>query len=150
MLAGTLFLTILLGAGLLWSPLTQAGRRLSLLDALFTATSAVCVTGLVVVDPGTQFTILGQCVILLLIQIGGLGVMTIGTLVLVALGQRPTAVVRHLVSGLASHRPTIRARDILGTVILTTLVVELVGAGILFLCFPHLSLATSGVVGHVP
>ena len=54
-----------------------SGDSLRFVDALFTATSAVCVTGLVVVDTGTYFSVFGQSVILLLIQIGGLGVMTV-------------------------------------------------------------------------
>jgi hypothetical protein len=61
--------------------------------------------------------------------------MTIGTVVLLALGQRPTAVVRQLLTGFARHRPTIRIRDILGTVFLTTIVVELIGASLLFVAF---------------
>jgi trk system potassium uptake protein TrkH len=135
LLALALLLTICSGTVLLQSSFTQTRPTLSWLDAFFTATSAACVTGLVVVDTGSHFTFFGQVVILLLIQLGGLGVMTIGTLVLLALGQRPTTVIRHLLSGLASHRPTLRARDILGTVVSTTLTLELIGAGILFLVF---------------
>lgn len=68
---GTLLLTI---------PVTTVdGQGLSLIDALFTATSAVCVTGLVVVDTGTTFTPLGQMIILTLIELGGLGFMTFAT-----------------------------------------------------------------------
>ncbi|MFZ5755207.1 MAG: hypothetical protein ACOY3J_13355, partial [Bacillota bacterium] len=65
-------LLILIGALLLTLPVaTLNGQGLNFLDALFTATSAVCVTGLVVVDTGTYFTTFGQVVILLLIQVGG-------------------------------------------------------------------------------
>lgn len=135
LLALTLLLTITIGATLLRLSLAQTTSTLSWLDAFFTAVSAACVTGLAVVDTGTHFTVFGQLIILLLIQIGGLGVMTIGTLVFAALGQRSASTVRHLVTGLASHRPTIRARDILATVLLTTAILELVGAGILFLVF---------------
>ena len=142
LLALALIFTICGGAALLHSPLAQKGPPITWLDAFFTATSAACVTGLAVVDTGSHFTFFGQAVILLLIQLGGLGVMTIGTLVLLALGQRPTAVVRQLLSGLASHQSTIRARDILGTVVSTTLTVELIGAGVLFLVF----LKTHGVM----
>ncbi|MEJ8547757.1 TrkH family potassium uptake protein [Brevibacillus borstelensis] len=73
-------LIIMLGAFLLTLPVaTVDGLGLSWLDALFTATSATCVTGLVVVDTGTTFTLFGQLVILTLIQVGGLGFMTIAT-----------------------------------------------------------------------
>ncbi|MDF2683296.1 MAG: ktrB, partial [Brevibacillus sp.] len=71
---------ILIGATLLTLPsATVDGMGLHWLDALFTATSATCVTGLVVVDTGSTFTVFGQIVILSLIQIGGLGFMTFAT-----------------------------------------------------------------------
>lgn len=72
---------ILIGAILLSLPIaTQTGERIPFLDALFTSTSAVCVTGLVVVDTATYWSTFGQVVIILLIQVGGLGFMTISTL----------------------------------------------------------------------
>ncbi len=64
---------IVLGAVLLRLPLAAAGEPLSFLDALFTATSAVCVTGLIVVDTPQDLTVFGQVVVLSLIQLGGLG-----------------------------------------------------------------------------
>ena len=67
---------ILVGAGLLLLP-NSTTNGISLVDALFTSTSAVCVTGLTVVDTATAFTPIGQLIILLLIQIGGIGVMTL-------------------------------------------------------------------------
>ncbi len=82
-------LIILIGAVLLHLPLaTQSGVPLSWIDALFTSTSATCVTGLVVVDTGTTFSLFGQIVILSLIQIGGLGFMTFATLVALILRKR--------------------------------------------------------------
>ncbi len=70
------FLAIILtGAFLLMLPKAHHGS-LSFIDALFTSTSAVCITGLTVVDTATTFTTTGQVVLLLLIQIGGIGVMT--------------------------------------------------------------------------
>ena len=69
---------ILAGAFLLMLPCSStSGKITPFFDALFTSTSAVCVTGLVVVDSGSYWTMFGQAVILLLIQIGGLGVITI-------------------------------------------------------------------------
>jgi trk system potassium uptake protein TrkH len=79
---------ILVGTAMLMLPVSLAAGRLSLVDALFTATSAVCVTGLVVVDTGTQFSVPGQVVILLLIQAGGLGVMAFAALAFDLLGRR--------------------------------------------------------------
>jgi len=82
---------ILFGALLLTLPqATLNGMGLPFLNAAFTATSAVCVTGLVVVDTATTFTQFGQCVILLLIQVGGLGFMTFATLFAMILGRRIT------------------------------------------------------------
>lgn len=70
-------LIIIIGTFLLTIPLsTEDGKGLSFLNALFTATSATCVTGLIVVDTGDTFSVFGEVVILFLIQIGGLGFMT--------------------------------------------------------------------------
>jgi len=80
---------ILLGACLLLLPFaTQPGTDLGIIDALFTATSAVCVTGLIVMDTPQDFTLFGQWVILFLIQIGGLGYALMATLILLMLGRR--------------------------------------------------------------
>lgn len=82
---------IFVGTLLLTLPISSAnGESLSLLDAFFTATSAVCVTGLIVVDTGTYFSAFGQVVILLLIQVGGLGFMAISTLFALAIGKKIT------------------------------------------------------------
>lgn len=82
------FLTaILLGTVLLMLPFATT-EPISWLDALFTATSATTVTGLAVVDTGTIFTIFGQIVIMILIQIGGLGLMTFAVLIIVLLGKK--------------------------------------------------------------
>lgn len=84
-------LTILVGALLLNLPIaSQSGQSVGFVNALFISTSAVCVTGLVVVDTATQWTYFGQGVILLLIQIGGLGFMTMGTLFALILGRKIT------------------------------------------------------------
>ncbi len=80
---------ILAGAVLLTLPVATADRNsLGFLDALFTATSAVCVTGLTVVNVGVTFSLFGQIVLLLLIQIGGLGFMTITSLLFMVVGKR--------------------------------------------------------------
>ncbi|AWV35644.1 TrkH family potassium uptake protein [Paenibacillus sp. FSL H7-0716] len=72
---------ILIGALLLMLPISStSGNSVKFIDALFTSTSATCVTGLVVLDTGTSFTIFGKTVIMVLIQIGGLGFMTMATL----------------------------------------------------------------------
>ena len=82
-------LLVLLCALLLMLPVSSASRSFTdPLTALFTATSAVCVTGLVVVDTASHWSLFGKCVILLGIQIGGLGVMTVMALVAMMLGKR--------------------------------------------------------------
>lgn len=79
---------IFVGTLLLMLPFSTKDRHyLSFIDALFEATSAVCVTGLVVVDTHTTFTMFGQIVIMVLIQIGGLGFMTVGILIALFLGK---------------------------------------------------------------
>ncbi|EJU9539047.1 Ktr system potassium transporter B [Vibrio alginolyticus] len=84
-LSGSFLLLILLGTALLKLPIA-AHEPITWIQSLFTATSAVTVTGLVVVDTGTQFTLFGQVVIALLIQCGGLGLMTFAIVTLIALG----------------------------------------------------------------
>ncbi len=78
------------------------GKSLSPVDALFTATSATCVTGLVVKDTGYDFTLMGQVVILALIQLGGLGIVIFGAVLALLLGQalsvRESAAMQDLLS----------------------------------------------------
>jgi trk system potassium uptake protein len=80
---------IIIGAFLLSLPISSADLQpMPLMDAFFTATSATCVTGLVVVDTAAQFSMFGQVVIMVLIQIGGLGFMTMAALISIALRRR--------------------------------------------------------------
>lgn len=79
---------ILAGALLLMLPIASRGQPLTFLEALFTATSASCVTGLVLFDTATQFTYFGQAVLMILIQIGGLSLMTVSILVAFMLHRR--------------------------------------------------------------
>ena len=82
-------LIILMGAIILMLPVSNAaGQVTDPLTALFTATTSVCVTGLVVVPTYSHWSFFGQCVILLLIQTGGLGFMTFATMTVVALGRK--------------------------------------------------------------
>lgn len=81
-------IVILIGTGLLMLPFASKGSPLGLLDALFTAVSASCVTGLAAADTYTQWSVFGQAVILCLIQIGGLGFMTVITLSAMLTGRR--------------------------------------------------------------
>ncbi|MGM0652411.1 MAG: potassium transporter TrkG [Bacillota bacterium] len=79
---------IIVGSILLSLPLSYEAAEFGYLDALFTAASAVCVTGLVVVDTGTFFTPFGQSVVMILIFFGALGFMTMTTLTFIFLGRK--------------------------------------------------------------
>ena len=82
-------LLILVGALLLMTPLASAsGQWTDFLSALFTSTSAVCVTGLVVLDTGTYWSVFGQVILLILIQIGGLGIVTISLAISIVAGKK--------------------------------------------------------------
>ncbi len=82
-------LLIAIGTLLLNLPIaSNDGQSIGLIDALFTATSAVCVTGLVVVNTAAHWTVFGKAVILIMIQIGGLGFMTIATTLFMIVGRK--------------------------------------------------------------
>jgi trk system potassium uptake protein TrkH len=119
------------GTVLLWLPVASAREPLSLLDALFTSTSAVCVTGLIVVDTPNDLSVFGQSVVLLLIQAGGLGYMAITTVVAVTLG-KPLTVHERLSLQEALHVQTMDGlvRFVLD-VFKLTLVFELAGTLVL-------------------
>ncbi len=127
---------ILLGSILLMLPCSiKDGQTIRYIDALYTSTSAVCVTGLLAIDTGTAFTPLGQFFVALLIQIGGLGVTTVGASVILAMGRRVSLKGRNLIqeaSNLEGGKGTLR---FIRNVLLTTLAFELTGAFFSFLVF---------------
>lgn len=83
------FILIWMGTALLTLPHSSStGKSVGLLNALFTATSAICVNGLIVVDTGSAYSLFGQIIIMILIQIGGLGFMTFGVMVAIILGKK--------------------------------------------------------------
>lgn len=119
---------IFLGTLLLLLPLaTQEAGWNNLLVALFTATSAVCVTGLVVVDTGTHFSPLGQAIILMLIQVGGLGYMTATTFLLLLLGRRLGLRDRLAVQQSMDTAELAGARSLVISIISMTVLFELTG-----------------------
>ena len=125
---------IAVGGVLLALPVSAAdGRHVSLLDAFFTSVSAVCVTGLITLDTPVDFSTFGQVVILLLIQAGGLGYMTMSTVLVAALGRSVTLQERlTLQEALNAHDMEGLVR-FAGTVLKLTLAFELTGALILAL-----------------
>ena len=127
---------ILIGAILLTLPAaTTNGHGLSFLNALFTATSATCVTGLVVVDTGTTFTIFGQIVILSLIQVGGLGFMTFATFFALLLGKKISLKERILLQESLNNLSMEGIVRLARRIIIFTGVIEFIGALILTVRF---------------
>jgi trk system potassium uptake protein TrkH len=140
------FLTLIaFGTGLLLLPVATAPGQAEtgFTDALFTATSAVCVTGLTVVDTGTHWSTLGRYVVLALVQLGGLGLMTFGSIFAIVLWRgmrvRESVVMREVLS-----------HDLLATVgravifiLLTTFGIEIVGAALLMGLWDHSATAAT-------
>ncbi|MBL7956374.1 MAG: hypothetical protein JNM49_00320 [Flavobacteriales bacterium] len=133
---------IALGAALLLLP-NSTTRPISLVDAVFTSTSAVCVTGLTTIDVGKDLTQMGQWVLLLLIQLGGLGVMTF------------TSFFAFFFKGRTSLEEQLRVRDLANTtlsgargfivqVIVFSILVELIGAALIYANLPPDGFATAG------
>ncbi len=126
---------IVVGTVLLRLPVSAAREALSWTDALFTSTSAVCVTGLVVVDTGKALSGFGQAVTLVLFQIGGLGIMTFSTLFLLAAGGRPSlAAMAATGEALGSSRMK-DVRGMVVSVIKVTVAVEAAAILLLFVMF---------------
>ena len=120
---------ILIGTLLLSLPFATAeGMRAPLLTALFTATSAVCVTGLVVVDTGTYWSFFGQSVILLLVQLGGFGFMTSSALLFIIIGRQITLRERVLTSSALGTRGLETTMQVVRGAFFLTLAAEGVGA----------------------
>lgn len=126
---------ILIGTIMLMLPVSSKNLPIGFLDALFTSTSAVCVTGLTVVDTGGAFSEFGQFVILILIQAGGLGIMTMSTLFLLLAGRRPSLIGQITVQDTYTHSRDRSITEIMKDVVLFTLVIEVVGVAVLFFCF---------------
>lgn len=127
---------ILIGAILLSLPIaTQTGERTSFLDSLFTATSAVCVTGLVVVDTATHWNFFGQIVIIILIQTGGLGFMTITTLFSLIVKKRINLKERLLIQESLNQIDLSGLVKLTRYILLMTFVIEGIGALILSTVF---------------
>jgi len=133
-LAVTFVGLIAMGALILWLPMAaKTGHSIGFIDAVFTSTSAVCVTGLIVKDTPVDFSGFGQLVILLLIQAGGLGYMTLSTTIAVAFGRKLSLQERVTLQealNVDTRHDLIRFALL---VFKTTIVLELVGAAILTL-----------------
>lgn len=131
-------LIIILGAFLLTLPIATVDRQgLTWINAFFTSTSATCVTGLVVLDTGTTFTMFGQLVILSLIQVGGLGFMTFSTLFAIILGKRITLKERLLLQESLNNLTISGIVRLAKRILFFTITFELMGAILLALRFAY-------------
>ena len=127
---------ILLGALLLMLPAAnRGGRGLSFLDSLFTAVSATCVTGLVVADTWSQFNLLGQAILLILIQVGGLGYMTLVLMTYLLLGRKVSLKNRSLMMESISANRLSDSVNLPRYILFGTLAIEGAGAALLALRF---------------
>lgn len=135
-IVGSFVLIILVGTILLTMPFaSKSGSFTNIVDSLFTATTATCVTGLVTVDTFSHWSYAGQGIILALIQIGGLGLVTLTTFFLVALRKKAG------LSGMMLAREAVGSNDLsslkrlVGMVIVFSFIVELIGAALLSIRF---------------
>ena len=129
-------IVILIGAFLLTLPIaTEDGKGLSFLNALFTATSATCVTGLVVVDTGNTFSLFGELVIISLIQIGGLGFMTFATFIFLLLGKKISLKERLLLKEAFNNESLSGMVRLVKRILIFTAVIEITGGIILGIRF---------------
>jgi trk system potassium uptake protein len=127
---------ILLGSILLTLPVaTTDGKGLPWMDALFTATSATCVTGLVVVDTGDTFTTFGEVVILSMIQIGGLGFMSFATLLAFILGKRISLKERLVIQESLNNTSVEGIVRLVKRILIFTAVIEIAGGILLSIRF---------------
>ena len=135
-IVGSFVAVILLGTLLLMLPVaTVNGKGLSFVNALFTATSAVCVTGLVVVDTGHYLSHFGQLVVLALIQSGGLGIMTLSAFFAVAFGLRMSLRGKLILQDALNYYDMDSLGELLIHIFLFTFFIELAGAVLLFFSF---------------
>ncbi|MEO0190667.1 MAG: potassium transporter TrkG, partial [candidate division WOR-3 bacterium] len=125
---------IIIGAILLLLPLSTT-NGISFIDALFTSTSALCVTGLIVKNTATDFTFFGKLIILLLIQIGGLGYMTLSTSFFFFLGKKISLRDRMLFKESINVLSYDNLMRFAWRIFRITFVVEMVGAVLFYLCF---------------
>ncbi|RYU64544.1 Ktr system potassium transporter B [Aliivibrio finisterrensis] len=136
------FLAILLPSAILLTLPVFSVSGLSFVDALFTATSAISVTGLGVVDTGTHFTISGKVLLMFLMQIGGLGQMTLSAVLLYVFGLRLSLRQQALAKEALGQEKKVNLRKLIKSIICFALIAELIGMIILsFRWVPDLGLA---------
>lgn len=128
-------MSILIGTACLLFPFSTQSGHLPFIDALFTATSAVCVTGLVVQDTAAAFSPVGKAIILLLFQLGGLGIMTFSTLILLAAGKRISIKDRIMIQEDFHHQAPKDFKSLIKKIFLYSVAIEFFGGLSLFFCW---------------
>ncbi|PKL47627.1 MAG: Trk family potassium uptake protein [Planctomycetes bacterium HGW-Planctomycetes-1] len=129
---GSFIVIILTGSVLLMLPRSYKTEQMTFTDALFTATSATCVTGLTVKDIGTDFSVVGQTVILVLIQLGGLGIVIFGAVFSLLFGQALNVRQSVAMQDLLSAQTVNKIAHIIAFIFITVVVIEGLGALILY------------------
>lgn len=109
-------------------PFSTVGEQISFTDAVFTSTSATCVTGLTVVDTGTKFSLTGQLIILILMQIGGLGIMTISSFFLFIIFGQISMTDRDVIIETLTQRPIKNLVSLIRTTFSFVMITEFLGA----------------------
>jgi potassium uptake TrkH family protein len=143
LLALSFIFIILAGTGLLLLPeMTVSG--ISPINALFTSTSACCVTGLVVVDTSLCFTLKGKTIIMLLIQIGGLNIISFATLFATFYRNSTGIKMQSLIKDLVSTDKISNTRELLRKIFIYSIFIEMAGASLLFMTWPN-ELLFSGI-----
>ena len=128
--------TIILGSLILMLPISlNDGVNLKYIDSLYTATSAVCVTGLITVDPANTFTPFGRFILAVLIQIGGLGITSLGTGIIIAMGKRVNFKSRSLVKEALNLNSGKGIVKFIKEIFFTTISFELIGTILSFIAF---------------
>lgn len=116
---------IFIGTILLALPISSStGKSIGIINALFTSTSAVCVTGLVVMNTGSDFSLIGQLIIMLLIQIGGLGFMTYGAFIALLLGEKIGEKKRKLIKVSTKALPSQSLKKLIVSIFILTILLE--------------------------
>ncbi len=129
------FIVIMVGTLLLLLPFMSEDKQTYFLDALFTATSAVCVTGLIVVDTASHYTIWGKTVIMILIQIGGLGIMLLSSFMLLVFRRGVSLKGRSVLSFMLDKNDLTSIKNSVKRIIFLTFLIEASGALLLFPAF---------------
>ena len=130
------FIVILIGGGILSLPfVTISGKGTKLIEGIFTATSAVCVTGLTVNDVSTTYNLIGKTIILVLIQLGGIGLITFSSLLILLISKEISYYTKKIVQEDINAETVFNIQKYVKKVIITVLLIELTGAALLFFEF---------------